>query len=201
MTAHCALPAARFGPQRTERWHRDIDVFDPARHELRYLWFFVCLDDFTADNGATWAVPGSQRIPSLRNLPDALPGERYPTRVQLLARAGDLIALDPSTLHTVGHNGTDRPRRMLNVSVCRSDVRPILDHWSIAGPAVHARASATLRGMLAGERERPPDATWTVLPEGWQTSPVRAEDYAGERVFAEEQRESFQPRTLSRRED
>jgi len=189
MTSHSALPATRFPRERTETWHRDIDVFDDSPASVRYLWFFVYLDDFTADNGAPWIVPGSQRIPNDR-VPNARGGvDRFPTKVQLLGAAGDVVVINPSALHTVGHNITNRPRRMMNVSVCHTDVRPLLDHWAIAGPAIQPRANERLRRMLGAEPEWSLDGTWSLLPEGWQTAPRdggRAVDPAA-RVFPREQ--------------
>src|SRR5207248_39099 len=141
MSAHTALPAGQFGSERLEAWHRDIDVFDDSPSNVRYLWFFVYLDDCTAENGAIWILPGSQRIPN-----DRVPGkefglERFPSRVQLVGQAGDLVVINPSALHSVGHNMTERARRMLNVGVCHVEVRPLLDHWAIAGPAIQERAN------------------------------------------------------------
>lgn len=189
MTSHSALPAKQFDRERLEAWHRDIDVFDDSPPHVRYLWFFLYLDDFTADNGATWIVPGSQRIPNDRLPDEALGAERFPTRVQLLGQAGDLVVINPSALHTVGHNTTDRSRRMINISICHADVRPLLDHWAIAGPAIQPRANERLRRMLGAESGWPPDPTWSLLPEGWQTaerSRANAPDPAS-RVFPREQ--------------
>ena len=165
MSALRALPSAPHAVLRTQWWHRDIDVLPHAAPNVRYLWFFVLLDDFTADNGATWIVPGSQRLPN-----EAVPKKKdFATSVQLLGAAGDVIVINPSALHTVGHNVTSRPRTMINVSMCHVDVAPLMDHWSIAGPTVQAKASARVRQML-GADDRPPDVTWAVLPEGWTTS-------------------------------
>jgi hypothetical protein len=165
MSALRALPSAPHAVTRTQWWHRDIDVLPHSPPNVRYLWFFVLLDDFTADNGATWVVPGSQRIPN-----EAIPRDRdFPTSVQLLGAAGDVIVINPSALHTVGHNVTSRPRTMINVSMCHADVPPLMDHWSIAGPTIQAKASARARQML-GADDRPPDVTWAVLPDGWMSA-------------------------------
>jgi len=170
MTAHSALPARGFGRERLEGWHRDIDVTEDSPPNVRYLWFFIYLDDFTAENGATWIVPGTQRMPNDR-VPDAsLGADRFPTQVQLCGEAGDVVIINPSALHSVGYNTTDRQRRMVNVSICHTDVRPLLDHWAIAGPAIQEHASPRLRDLLGADGEWPPDTTWTVLPDGWQTA-------------------------------
>jgi hypothetical protein len=189
MSVHSALPAARFGRERSAAWHRDIDVFADSPTNVRYLWFFIYLDDFTADNGAPWIVPGSQRIP-IDRVPDAQLGpDRFLSRTQLLGQAGDMIVINPSALHTVGYNVTDRPRRMINVGVCHTDVRPLLDHWAIAGPAIHRRAGARLRQMLGEHTEWRLDTTWSLLPAGWQTASRHGEPMTdpASRVFPREQ--------------
>jgi ectoine hydroxylase-related dioxygenase (phytanoyl-CoA dioxygenase family) len=186
MTSHSALPAARHGRERTEAWHRDIDVFHDSPANVRYLWFFLYLDDFTAANGSTWIVPGSQRIPNDRLPSETKGAERFPAKVQLLGSAGDLVIINPSALHTVGHNSTDRPRRMMNISVCHVDVRPLVDHWAIAGPAIQPRAGERLRRMLGAEPAWSLDTTWSLLPDGWQTAERLPVDPAA-RVFPREQ--------------
>jgi ectoine hydroxylase-related dioxygenase (phytanoyl-CoA dioxygenase family) len=186
MSAHRALPAAHLGPEQTEEWHRDIDVFDDTPPGVRYLWFFLPLDDFTPENGATWVVPGSQRMPNLA-VPPKGSVKQFPTRVQLTGRVGDVFVVNPSALHTVGHNSTPNARTMINLGVCHASIRPLLDHWAIAGPAIQASAGERLRGMLGAAGEPPLDTTWSVLPEGWQTSRRTVESDPSARVFPAEQ--------------
>ena len=182
MSALRALPSAPFALTRTQWWHRDIDVLPHSPPNVRYLWFFILLDDFTADNGATWVVPGSHRIPN-----EAVPRKKdFPTAVQLLGAAGDVIVINPSALHTVGHNVTPRSRTMINLSMCHADVSPLMDHWSIAGPTIQVKASPRVRQML-GADDRPPDVTWAVLPEGWVSSHRTADGATSERILPTEQ--------------
>ena len=188
MSAHRALAAAHLDAARTEEWHRDIDVFDDSPPSVRYLWFFIPLDEFTARNGATWVVPGSQRLPNTAVPPKGANQERFPTRVQLLGSPGDVFVVNPSALHTVGHNASARPRTMINLGVCHATIRPLLDHWAIAGPAIQAGATERLRSMLGAASEAPLDTTWSVLPEGWQTSQRSSEVDPSLRVFPLEQR-------------
>jgi ectoine hydroxylase-related dioxygenase (phytanoyl-CoA dioxygenase family) len=168
------LPTPTEAPAATTSWHRDFAGLHFGTAVPGYLWFFVCLDDVTCDNGATWVVPGSHRIPSPHE-PAPSPTwssddfEQYPSRLQLCARAGDLLVLSPSLLHTSGRNRTSKPRRLLNVGICHADLQPLLDHWAIAGPAIQKRAGDRMKKMLGADR-KPLDATWSVLPEGWQTA-------------------------------
>jgi hypothetical protein len=59
---------------------------------------------------------------------------------------------------------------MINVGVCHAEVRPLLDHWAIAGPAIHQRATRRLRQMLGERTDWRLDTTWSLLPAGWQTA-------------------------------
>lgn len=166
-----ALPAPS-GVAATTAWHRDFSGVHQGADVPGYLWFFVCLDDVTAQNGGTWVVPGSHRLHSKHEPErDAASGrtlEQYPSRIQLCAKAGDLLVLDPSMLHTSGHNTGPHPRRLLNIALCNNAFSPLMDHWAIAGPAVQKNAGTELRAMLGADRA-PLRTTWPVLPEGWQT--------------------------------
>ena len=164
MAAQMAVPAPHVDPARTERWHRDVDL--PERGDtVRYLWFMFPVDPFTADNGATWIVPGSQSLPD-REIPRTRVSERFPTRRQILSSPGDLVVVDPMALHTWGHNRTAAPRRMLNVMLCAPGTTTVLDHWSIAGPALRRSASARVRALLAEPTSPALEPAWAALPPG-----------------------------------
>lgn len=177
MTLLSALPApestaAEGSAAATTAWHRDFDGPYRGAQMPGHLWFFVCLDDVTSRNGATWVVPGSHRLDSqfepaadeawARSL------EQFPSRLQLCAEAGDLLILDPTMLHTSGRNNSALPRRLLNVGLCHGHFQPLMDHRSIAQPLLRSGASDRVRGML-GEKRASLDTSWPVLPEGWQT--------------------------------
>ncbi|MCX5658734.1 MAG: phytanoyl-CoA dioxygenase family protein [Planctomycetota bacterium] len=151
-------------------WHRDKAPVDTRSAPPPYLWFFVCLDATTAENGATWFVPGSHHCelpPDLRD-PGAVQ-RAFPTATQLLGNAGDLLVIDPTALHSVGANRADHPRRLVNIAVSTEATPPLLDHWAIAGPDLQPRATPTQQRML---RCGLPglERTWTVLPPGWVTA-------------------------------
>jgi ectoine hydroxylase-related dioxygenase (phytanoyl-CoA dioxygenase family) len=134
-----------------------------------YLWFFVCLDDTTPQNGATWVVPGSHHVssPEISNH-EQHSGFAAPIAQRLCGSAGDLLVLDPTALHGAGVNTTDRPRRLINVGVCSAATPPLMDHWSIAGPRIQPRVSDRVRDMMrsgAGGLDR----TWDALPQEWRT--------------------------------
>ncbi len=175
LSTMCALPVAPGDESGATGWHRDFSGSDDGPG---YLWFFLCLDDVTAENGATWAVPGSHHrgpagAPQFP-LPETWCSDaqvtRFPTGMPLAARAGDIMVLDPTVLHSSGRNATLTPRRLLNIGVCRHDRKPLFDHWALAGADVQRHASPRLREMLdSGPSDL--DQTWSVLPEGWRTEP------------------------------
>lgn len=168
-----ALPSPPDVREGATAWHRDFRGLERGSAVPGHLWCFLCLDDTTAENGATWVVPGSHRISTLHE-----PGpdddwvddghDLYPSRHQLLARAGDILVMNPATLHTAGHNASDRARRLLNIGICHGELAPLLDHWAIAGPTIQQHASPRLRSFLGGDRD-PLDQTWPVTPPGWQS--------------------------------
>jgi len=134
-------------------WHRDYPhhmVDNDIRH--LFLWFFFLLDDFTADNGATWVVPGTHR----RRSGEICHFERvrfsesnrydhssdaYPTKQQILGKAGDLLVMDANMLHSAGKNLTDQPRRAVNVRICYQFGNDQCDHWEVAGERIQKRVS------------------------------------------------------------
>lgn len=147
-------------------WHRDFPALLKDERPA-YLWIFTCLTDVTADNGATWVLPGSQRDAS-RTPPASITGlEAKPfDAVQLTAKAGDIIAINPTMLHCVGENRTKLGRRLALVAMCREDRPPLFNHWSMAPPSWRSemgdRVRAIVRTSALSLAER-----WDVLPEGW----------------------------------
>lgn len=175
LTVFSALPAPRQEACVATSWHRDGCDLDSAT--AGQLWFFFYLDDGTAENGATWVVPGSHRIQSAREPRldppwTSLDLNRFPSRMQLIARAGDLAVIDARALHTSGRNDTERPRRLINLGLvderARSRIRS--NHWVIAGPRIQVKAGMELRRLLGADlSHRELGHPRSILPEGWQS--------------------------------
>jgi ectoine hydroxylase-related dioxygenase (phytanoyl-CoA dioxygenase family) len=176
MVAMNALPTPSSAVAATTSWHRDMGALMWGTQLPAYLWFFLCLDDMTPENGGTWVVPGSHRVPSVheQECGPAWSGDNkldlYPSRVQLAAKAGDILVVNPTALHTSGRNSTKQGRVLLNIGICHASVAPLMDHWAIAGPDIRQRASPTIRNMLGANRQ-PLDTTWSILPPGWNVDP------------------------------
>ncbi|MBA3589997.1 phytanoyl-CoA dioxygenase family protein [Methylibium sp.] len=182
MTVLEALPMpteAELGPF---NWHRDFSAScKDERHG--YLWIFTCLTDVTKNNGATWVIPGSHRDtslvpPSQTNVSGAKPSNA----VQLTAQAGDIVAINPAMFHCVGENRTGSGRRLALVGMCRMDRPPLLDHWSIAGPALQKQLPDRVRKLLRATYGAA-DASFDVLPDGWTVAKSSGVERAFRRVW------------------
>ncbi len=83
------------------------------------------LDDFTAENGATYFLPGSQT----RSDADApTEDEFFANAVRVYPRAGDAVFFNARTFHFGGKNETERARHALTLNVCRSYMRTRFDY-------------------------------------------------------------------------
>lgn len=75
------------------------------------------IDDFTADNGATDVVPGSQLWG------DRLPGDDVERR-PVVMKAGSCVFFPGTLWHGGGANRTDRPRLAVTAQYCEPWLRP-----------------------------------------------------------------------------
>lgn len=145
-------------------WHRDFNVSNAHS----YLWMFFCLTDTTEDNGATWVVPGTHRYEiAARYCVEKLKSTRPPSAVQLTAKAGDLVVMDPTMIHSVGENRSRSNRRLLLVGLCRADHEPLMNHWAVVPPKRRTQFSHRAQALLQTKNSRL-DIDWDVLPENWQ---------------------------------
>jgi hypothetical protein len=121
-------------------------VADGDFHILNSMWI---LDDFTDDNGATRAVPGSHR--SGRAPADDLDGDPkrdHPDQVLLTAPAGSVVIFNAHVWHGGTQNRTDRPRRGMTMSYRRRDEPQQLDQAAYLRKAVWDRLSPAARYLL-----------------------------------------------------
>jgi len=105
--------------------------------------FWVCntvwlLDDFTAENGALRAVPGSHVWGRLPQDSLADPAAEHPEEVLITGAAGDVVVMNAHLWHGGTANRTDHHRRALHVFYCRSDKpqqtyqKPLLSQAAVA---------------------------------------------------------------------
>lgn len=156
--------------------HQDFSIPFHGSPRPFYLWHFVCLDDVTPENGATWVVPGSHRATDL-SLPKHGEHRTFSggSAQQICAKAGDIITLNPCCYHTPGPNYSKIWRRYLAVQLCYISLPPLHDHWTIAGRSIQQKVSDRTRKLLRGDDEGfayPHAASGYVLPDGWETDGI-----------------------------
>jgi ectoine hydroxylase-related dioxygenase (phytanoyl-CoA dioxygenase family) len=115
--------------------------------------YYVCnsiwlLDDFTADNGATRVVPGSQRAGQTPQQALADPKASHPDEVLLLAPAGTVVVFNSHTWHGGTLNRSSQPRRAMHSYFCRRDQTQQLDQRQYLRPETAARLSPAARYIL-----------------------------------------------------
>jgi ectoine hydroxylase-related dioxygenase (phytanoyl-CoA dioxygenase family) len=107
------------------------------------------LDDFTSENGALRAVPGSHRWGRLPADVMADPRAPHPDEVLVTGRAGSVAVMNAHLWHGGLANRTSAPRTAVHAFYCRWD-RPQQQHQkSLLHPEVQARMSPALRALLA----------------------------------------------------
>jgi ectoine hydroxylase-related dioxygenase (phytanoyl-CoA dioxygenase family) len=116
--------------------------------------FWVCntiwlLDDFTAENGATRVIPGSQNWRKLPQEALADPAAPHPEEVLLLAPAGSVVVMNTHAWHGGTANRSAVDRRALHAFYCRYDKPQQQYQKRLLRPETQARLSPELRSLLA----------------------------------------------------
>jgi len=142
-----------------QRIHRDIRSYSGDMPLL--LNTLVMLDDFTADNGATWMCTGSHRA---AEKPDAAEFERRAE--QALGAAGSILVFNSNLWHVGGTNRTDGARRSITPMFCRPFIKPQFDYPRVLGYDRGDALSPYVR-QLAGYNARIPATLdeWYQPPE------------------------------------
>src|SRR5262249_33996432 len=116
--------------------------------------YWVCntvwmLDDFTAENGALRAVPGSHRWGRLPQQALADPAAPHPDEVLITGRAGTVVVMNAHLWHGGTANRTAAPRTAVHAFYCRRD-KPQQQHQKqLLRPEVQRALSPELRRLLA----------------------------------------------------
>lgn len=114
-------------------------------HVLNSMW---CLDDFTVENGATRAVPGSHLSGRAPSDDMADPKDSHPDQVSLTAPAGSVIIFNSHTWHGATHNSTDQRRRGMTMSYGRREDPQQLDQRAHIRKVVYDRLSPAARYLM-----------------------------------------------------
>lgn len=113
LNSRAALPGQGLQPMHVD-W--DTRVENEDYQVCNSIWL---LDDFTPDNGATRAVPGSHKYAKVPS--DTMPDPRapHPDEQLLLGPAGTVFVFNSHTWHGGTLNRTDKPRRAMHSYFCR----------------------------------------------------------------------------------
>lgn len=120
----------------------------------------VALDDFTAENGASYFLPGSFE----RTTPPT-DDEFFADAVRAYPRRGDIVVFNARTWHLGGMNTTDRDRHALTLNACRSYMRQRFDYPRMIDPDVADGLSPVLRRLLGFDVRVPASLDEYYLPE------------------------------------
>jgi ectoine hydroxylase-related dioxygenase (phytanoyl-CoA dioxygenase family) len=116
--------------------------------------YWVCntvwmLDDFTPDNGALRAIPGSHRWRKLPQNELADLRAQHPQEVLVTGHAGDVVVMNAHMWHGGTANNTDKDRRAVHGFYCRSDKPQQQYQKALIPQALQDRFSPPLRDILA----------------------------------------------------
>lgn len=155
----CILSSCNLGARvagcEAQGLHRDTGIwggsmpFMPFPVGIQTAW---CIDDFTAENGATLLIPGSHSDP-------APVGAR--SGVKMTAPAGSIVAFDCQAFHAGGANNSAHIRRGVLTLYIRSWLKPQTDHKRSYPTERLASASPELLRLLGFRRQSPVE-----LPDG-----------------------------------
>jgi hypothetical protein len=141
------------------RVHRDLRSFSGSLPLMAQL--LVMLDHFTEDNGATYLLSGSQRMPER-------PGDDvfFRDATRAVGPAGSIVVFNSNLWHAAGPNRSRGPRRALTLAFTKPFVKPQLDYPRALGYERGASLSPVLRQVL-GYNARVPASLdeWYQPPE------------------------------------
>jgi len=120
----------------------------------------IALDDFTADNGATYFLPGSHTRLDKPSEEEFMAGAE-----RLFPCAGDAIVFNCRTYHMGGLNRTARPRHAIGMQACRSYMRQRFDFPRMVGPDVLAHLGERGRRFLGFNVRVPTSLEEYYVPE------------------------------------
>lgn len=123
--------------------HADQAFSPPPWRKADLLNICWCIDDFTADNGATMVGPGTHLLGR-----QVGPDDREYPLVSLIAPAGSMIAIDGRIWHSSGSNRSQEPRAALFATYIVPELS-CTENWALSlNPLERQYASETLLQLL-----------------------------------------------------
>lgn len=130
--------------EQAQKWHTDDAFYHTPRPHPHTLAVTViwAIEDFTADNGATELIPGSQRWA------DDHPDDRRAPAIAAVMPAGSALVFDAALWHRGGHNRSAGTRLAISPQYCQPYLRPQESQLLIVPPDAARACSPRLRAML-----------------------------------------------------
>lgn len=128
--------------------HRDVRFFVPNYPTM--VTMIVAVDEFTADNGGTWLLPGSHHA-------EEKPSDEFFKRhaLQLVVPAGSVAMFDSCVWHAAGVNRGDSPRRAMTLTFTRPFYKQQFDYPRALGDACLAELDAATRELIGYDSRIP----------------------------------------------
>ncbi len=155
---HVLGPEYKLGSLNYRAAHPNEGGLQPLHVDMGLLMddsgFRVCntiwlLDDFTPENGATRAVPGSHTWKQRPQEVLADANAQHPLEVLVTGKAGDVVIMNAHTWHGGTANHTDKPRRALHCLYIRRDVPQQQYQKKLLREETQSRLSPVIRRILA----------------------------------------------------
>jgi len=125
----------------TQTIHRDIRSFQGATS----LWIntLIMLDDSTSSNGATWVMPGSEKLEKKPS-----DSEFWASAKQIKGNCGDVLIFHGGLWHCAGENRTDETRHIITPFFSRPFIKQQLDYPKAFGDDFGRICSSHMRQIL-----------------------------------------------------
>lgn len=142
-----------------QRIHRDIRSYSGDMPLL--LNTLVMLDEFTADNGATYMLSGSHRAAEKPS------DEAFYARAErAVGPAGSVLVFNSNVWHAGGNNTTERARRSVTPMYCRPFIKQQFDYPRALGYDAGPTLSAHTRQVIGYNARVPANLDeWYQPPE------------------------------------
>lgn len=130
--------------EQAQKWHTDDGFYHTPRPHPHTLAVTViwAIEDFTADNGATEFIPGSQRWA------DDHPDDRHAPSIPAVMPAGSALLFDAAMWHRGGHNRSTGTRLAISPQYCQPYLRPQESQLLTVPPDAARTCSDRLRTLL-----------------------------------------------------
>ena len=151
-----SMPAS--GTNYSHRVHVDSPRVIPGY--MTNLGIIVALDDFTAENGATFFLPKSFERTDVPTQ-----DEFFAAAQRVFPKRGDLVVFNARSWHLGGQNTTSHDRHAVTLNACRSYMRQRFDYPRLIGEDLAVSLSPTLRRILGFDVRVPTSLDEYYLPE------------------------------------